>query len=221
MVTFKFLSGSSPSWTHRRFRLLGGATRLTSGSPSKATFAMRLYGDRIDECMANRLDKRPLRKQCNPFSYLGRNAMRRGPPQGRLHRHRTRVSSRTLVIVGVSLVANKAFSLSYHLPVAPVFTTAGRLSTGGVPRKGHPGNGMHSLPHLNKVSGGSRVQSVGLPFPPPPPPIVQSVKASPPLPRAGRRGAKGNPSGAPPGKLPYAGRSKMTDCPFRRGHRRR
>ena len=162
-----------------------------------ATFAMRLYGDRIDVCMANRLDKRPLRKQCNPFSYLGRNAMRRGPPQGRLHRHRTRVSSRTLVIVGVSLVANKAFSLSYHLPVAPVFTTAGRLSTGGVPRKGHPGNGMHSLPHLNKVLGGSRVQSVGLPFPPPPLTTRSAIRRglSPTCPRpGGGRGAKGNPS---------------------------
>ena len=65
------LSGSSLSRNAWAIPIVRRSHTAHPGSPSKATFAMRLYGDRIDVCTANRLDKSPLRKQCNPFSYLG------------------------------------------------------------------------------------------------------------------------------------------------------
>ena len=66
VVTFKYLSGSSLSRNAWAIPIVRRSHTAHSGSPSKATFAMRLYGDRIDVCTANRLDKSPLIKQCNP-----------------------------------------------------------------------------------------------------------------------------------------------------------
>ena len=57
------LSGSSLSRNAWAIPIVRRSHTAHPGSPSKATFAMRLYGDRIDECTANRLDKSPLRKQ--------------------------------------------------------------------------------------------------------------------------------------------------------------
>ena len=50
-------------------------------------FVVRLYSGRIDECMANRLDKRPLIKQMLSLLIVGRYSEWRGLFQGRLLRH--------------------------------------------------------------------------------------------------------------------------------------